>query len=86
VVPDIAAGRLLAMFEGGWLALSVREIRSAPALFELHLAGLSSKRRIVKMASEELPSGYYEVRRRAYRERLPGGLGGAGRTSAMGPE
>lgn len=71
VVPDIAAGRLLAMFEAaGWHCLSVKYGRRLKALFELS-GGPEFKHRIDEMANEE----YQRLLRRPaaeLRERLPG--------------
>lgn len=71
VVPDIAAGRLLAMFEAaGWHCVCVKYGRRLKALFELP-GGAELKRRIDEMTNEEyqrlLRSSAAELR-----ERLPG--------------
>ena len=77
VVPDIAAGRMLAMFEAaGWQTITVKYGRRLRELFERD-GGASLRERIDSMSNEEyqrlLRSPAAELR-----ERLPGeGAGGA---------
>jgi pyruvate dehydrogenase E1 component len=76
VVPDIAAGRLAAMFEAaGWHTINVKYGRSLDALFERD-GGEALRRRIDEMPNEE----YQRLLRATpaeLRERLPG-EGGVG--------
>jgi pyruvate dehydrogenase E1 component len=72
VVPDIAAGRLAAMFEAaGWQCLTLKYGRRLESLFERQ-GGAALRRRIDEMPNEEyqrlVRAGAEELR-----ERLPGG-------------
>jgi pyruvate dehydrogenase E1 component len=80
IVPDIAAGRLAAMFEAaGWHTINVKYGRRLDALFERD-GGEALRRRIDEMPNEE----YQRLLRATpteLRERLPGD-GGVGRDVA----